>query len=186
MNQEENHWGPKETFNAAYAIASIYSTCVLPFLRTGMGSHALGFNAFFAGVGMVFAGGLLGAPEMLNFVGVWLAAVVVQRVSGAWGRARRREPVHSRYLGDPVLARLPGVTPHAARGVLEPVVTFAAALAVAPASGPTGGFLMGAAAALFVKNLVDVEADRARVRRLRDAHLEQVYVSRRFREGERP
>lgn len=184
QQQQDSSFDPAQSFNLIYVLSSVYATCALPFLRSGFGSHALGFNAFFAFVLMMTVGGLKNAPEMLNFVGVWLVAVIVQRVLGAWQRRRSGESVHSRYMGDPLLARIPGITPNAARGVLEPMLTFWVAMGIGAVSHVVAGFLMGAAVSLFIKNIIDLELDRARVRRMRDAHIEQVYVSRRYRQGD--
>jgi hypothetical protein len=172
---------PAQSFNLLYALSSVYAACVLPFLRTGMGSHALGMSAFLALVLMMTVGGLMNAPAILNYVAAWLAAVIIQRVLVLLRGRRNGEPVHSRYLGDPLLARFPSITVNAARGVLEPMLTFIAAMLLGAWSQDVAGFLMGAAVALFIKNVIDLEADRARVRRMRDAHIEQVYVSRTYR-----
>ena len=68
--------------------------------------------------------------------------------------------------------------------MLEPVLTFFVAMLLSAVSRNVSGFLAGAAVALFFKNIIDVEIDRARVRRMRDGYIEQVYVSRRYKQGD--
>jgi hypothetical protein len=181
---DKNRFGPTESLGMVYTLSSIWAMCVIPFFRTGLGSHALGFDAFFALILMLTAGAFMHAPEMVDFIAVWLVVVICHRVAGAWKCRRGYDGIHSRYQGDPLLARIPTVTAQGARGVLEPVVTFFVAMCICPVSPRLGGFLMITAGSLFIKNVIEVEIVRARVRRMRDAHIEQVYVSRRYREGE--
>jgi hypothetical protein len=184
QKQPEKPDSVRDDFNLIYTVATVYAMCVLPFLRTGFGAQAFGTNGVVAAVFMFLATGFMKSTAMLHFLGIWFIALICQRIIGAVSRFRGGGYVHSRYQGNPILARLPWVNANAARAVLEPVATFWAAVVIGVVAPPLAEFLIGAAVSLVLKNMIDVEIDRARLRRMRDAQIEQTYLSRRLHEGD--
>lgn len=184
MNSDEKSWGPKESFNLLYLTVRAYAMCVLPFVRTGFGSHAFGLDALLAAALIFVSVGFFKATILLGYLSLWFVVVILQRIASAAQRSSRREYVHSQYQGDSVFGRIPGISANAARGVLEPMVTFWAGMVLSGYSLPLADFLFGAAGAMLLKAVMELEFDRARVRRMRDAHAEQTYLSRRIRNGD--
>lgn len=167
------------SFNGFYLICRIHSRCVMPFLRTGMGSRAQGLYAVVAGVFMFYLAHALYDQPLLNFFWVWLVAVVVQRMLS--GRAAKSGLlIHSQFDGYPTLAlRLcPFIRDESmARLAVEPMICFAAGYLLLSWSDALGKLVMSAALSLMFLENFDRHVTNKREQQILDARLEAEHLS---------
>src|ERR1700731_68668 len=174
--------GSNEPFNKrqALALAALtvkgHATTVSVFLRRGFGSEALGANGVAAGIIILVYGGLTNAPEMITFLWVWLAAVIFQRIY-SFGQRRNGDVVHSRYSGWPEVGMRFTKSERLARELIEPLVCIVVGAVVWPLSGPLGRFILLGSVSLLISLGLDQQAMRNRMRAMRDAEIEQRYLS---------
>lgn len=183
METQERQSQPQDALQVLYFASSCYAACILPFIRRRVGSHAFGFTGVGAMVIIFVAAGFLRDLLLLHYLWIWFVAIACHRVA-VFRRWRRGEYVHSRYCGDALFGRLPKMSDRAAKGVVEPLLCAATGITVGIFSDGLGKFLVYGAIAMAIKTLIEVAADDARLRRMRDAQIEQGYLARRFREGD--
>jgi hypothetical protein len=162
-------------------LANAHATCVTIFTRSRFGVEALGVRGLAAFVLMVVYGGLR-APGMFLYLGVWLLALMIQRIS-TFRLVRQGWRAHSRYAGYPALAmKLPGVSERTAVMLIEPLLcVLVGALIYCTVSEGVGVFVMLSFVSLLFRLALDQEITRKRVQKMRDAELEQRYLADRFR-----
>ena len=167
------------SFNGLYLICLILSQCIMPLLRTGMGSRAQGLYSVIAGVFMFYLAHALYDQPLLNFFLVWLIAVVVQRMLS--GRAAKNGLlVHSQYDGYPTVAlRLcPFIRDEStAKLVVEPLICFAAGYLLLGWSDALGKLIMAAAFSLIFLENFDRHITNKREQQILDARLEAEHLS---------
>jgi hypothetical protein len=154
------------TLNLLYFWAVIQSVCVMPFLRTGMGPRALGWLGPLALVWMWCYGALRPCPLLFPYILAWLVMCVVQKLL-------KDRSQHSRYLGFPLLCKLPLVKRENAGRLLETVVVAGLAFGLFEVDRKFGEFVSFSAGALFVKLVIDRVLREKRLQDLRDAELAQ-------------
>jgi hypothetical protein len=184
MPQEPEKFGMRESMNLSYVLASTHALCITPFLRTGFGMEAFGLPAIFAcGLMLLCA---LGSPDMFGYFVAWIVAVAIQRAR-SFKADRQGDVVHSRYRGWPVLAmRVPWVRSEpTAKLVVEPLICLTTSVAVTPLSPAIGSFVLWGCFSLLFTAGVNRQLRLARVRRMRDAQLEQEQLVRDFKRTSR-
>jgi hypothetical protein len=153
-------------------------TCLTPFLRRGFGTEAFGANAVVALVIILLYAAQTHDPVMIWFLWAWVAAVIVQRVE-TFQLVRKGRIEHSRYAGYPVLAlKMPFVKNEVvAKNCVEPLVCVVFGIVLCTVSESMGRFVMFGFVSLLVQRGMESRVNMNRVRRLRDAEIEQRYVS---------
>jgi hypothetical protein len=121
-------------------------------------------------------------PLFLVLLIVFSIAQVFHRIE-TFRASARGEVVHSYFAGYPVLAmKLRGIkSEELARMLGEPMICAVVGLLLYPISQGIGVYLMICGVALIVRHGLDEAVTRKRIRRMRDASLEQRYYSDRMR-----
>lgn len=168
----------KDFANGIYGLCRLHSACFWPFLRSGMGSHALAWPGPFALVGMFGYAGVTESPEMIVFMAVWLLAVIV-------GRLRTDRTQHSLYDGWPSLTMrmFPFVKTEDTARMIEPAFCLLAGALLLSVSHPLGVFVMAGWVSMTLKEGIERMLHANRVRQLRDSAIEQQALSRGLRRG---
>lgn len=162
-------------------LAQVFAFCVEVLLRRRMGSRAVGVRGlaafFLIPMWIVFFPG----QDPVPLTWFWLLFVLgclFQRVGSARG-----DLGHSRYSGEPILRRLlPWCSEVRIKSLVEPVLVMAVGLVVLAMNEPLGSFLIAAGIGLGSSAVLSEAVDRARIRDLNDARIEQEYLMARFRE----
>jgi hypothetical protein len=181
MQSNGQNFGMKDSFNLTYALAHAHAMCITPFIRSGFGYEAFGFTSLAAMIGMLLLGGLAPAPSMFTYLVLWLYAVVIQR-GWSWQAERSGEHTHSKYQGRPTLAMgIPFVKREStAKAWVEPLICLIAGRLLYFLSPFVGDFVMWGSFSLAFTAQVQHRFWQARVRRLRDAQLEQEHLMQMF------
>lgn len=166
-------------FNIVSLIATAHAMAILPFVRKNFGVEFFGLPALFT-LGMLF---VLSAydPIMMDYLLVWIVLLAIHRARGL-ALERRGEFYHSRYCGDSWLGGLfPGAnTPWKARSV-EVVLCGVIGAFLFEVSEVLGKFVLVGCFTIPVTLAVAGLRDTHRVRRMRDAAIEQRWLSARYR-----
>jgi hypothetical protein len=162
--------------NLLWLLAKGYATTVTPFLRRGFGSEAIGINGIVAALIILLYAGATNSPEMITFFWTWLGFVTYQRIYGIRQRMSG-QVAHSRYAGWPEVGMRFTKSEKIARQVVEPLVCVVVGAALWQVSEPLGRFVMLGPVGLLVSLGLDQQVMRNRVRAMRDAEIEQRYLS---------
>jgi hypothetical protein len=174
--QEKNDpFNTRTGVNLLGVLANGYATTVTVFLRRGFGSESLGIPGVVAALMILLYGGFTNSPEMMTFFWVWLIAVGYQRLYGFRQRANG-QVVHSRYAGDAVVGRFFAKSERVAR-VVEPLICVVVGACLWSWSEQVGRFVLCASFSLLVCRGIETQVTRNRVQAMRDAAIEQKYVS---------
>lgn len=188
MNAERDQssfWvSPRESLNWLKFLADAHAACLVPFFRTRFGTEGIGVSGLAAFVLILAYAGFARAPEMLTYFWAWLFAVVVQRCR-TWRLVLSGWQEHSRYTGWPWLAmQLPFVRGElVAKGVGEPALCLVVGTLLCSISDALGQFVMVGFLSIGIGTAIDIQADRMRLRRMRDAAIEQRQLAQWYREG---
>jgi hypothetical protein len=176
----------RSNFNLAYVFCKVYTACFTPFLRAGMGTHAMAWTGPMALVLMFFGGGLTGRIAIIYYIPVWLVAVIVQRfLQDRW--------MTSTYDGRPALMMRVFRCKTEQQGRAAEILFVQALgliLLVAGAEPQSalfslGGFLFFGCFAMAFKEGVEREITKTMVRQMRDASLAQRNLAEWVRHEER-
>lgn len=170
----------KDSFNAIYALAMGHAMCFLPFLRRDFGCEALGRPGITAFIMMILLAGLGVIPDLWPFIGIWMLAMLWQRLSTM--RAMQRGVIrHSRYYGD-IATRL-SKNPKIVKLAIEPLlcILIGACLEAGGCSHGLAMFVGIGAFSLGLVALIDRQVDDKRLQAMRDAAIEQTYLAARYR-----
>ncbi len=182
--QQDNGLDIRFGLNLFYMLLSGFTTCFTVFLRRSFGGEAIGFNALFAIVIMVFYMG--GHPEsagMIDFFGFWVIALVCQRI-GYFIRRLRRVVVHSHYEGDSWIGvLLPFLERVGIARFLEVPLCVILGIALGQHDQALGEFVFFGAFGLMFKGMIDGAIERKHVQRMQDAAIEQRARLNRWRSG---
>lgn len=168
-----------DSFNLILMVIGAHRLCILPFIRRDFGPEAFGIPGLMAAGFILAYGSLARAPAMMNFLWVWLAFLLMQRIRTAV-KLRRGWVVHSRYQGTPWLAMKFVKNEKRAKG-FEVLICLAAGVALMPVSEQVGGFVMLGGLSLLFYMGIENSLIRARTRRMRDAMIEQQFIAEQFR-----
>jgi hypothetical protein len=163
-----------------YFLCNIHATCISPFIRSGFGKNALGWNGLLAftllwymactekGMGWYFA--------------AWFVALIYRRIQ-TFRMLRRGELIHTRYSGHPWLAlKCPFVrTEYTATVFVEPMLCFIAGVALAPLSPGMGGFVLFGFLSFIARAGIEGMITEKRMERMQDAMIEQAWYAEEMR-----
>jgi hypothetical protein len=164
---------PGQIIDISHLISSIGSAFTYPLTRKGMGVSAmnwLGPVAFFA---MLAIAEMYRCGAILAYSGLWIAACFVQ----LFLRDRRQ---HSKYRGWPLTATLFRLRNEASGRVLEAILVFVVGVVLGTMEIHIGGFFMGAALCLFVREGIERAVEQKRIREMWDRAIEQQQMSNGF------
>jgi|GEM_PF-7115419 len=182
-NQQNESFNMRSSFDLSYVLTSVHSLCITPFMRDGFGSHALGISAVFAGAMIIFVGVVTQSPGMTDYFLLWLLAVIIQKCRTRHAMANGRGQ-HSQYGGWPVIAlQFPLIRrEYTAKRWIEPLICLAIGRIIYVASPAVGGFIMAGFISIAVSTGIEEMIWRARVRKLRDAQIEQQQLAQMLKE----
>jgi hypothetical protein len=163
----------KGSFNALLWLASIHSTAILPFLRTGFGQEAFRMNAAICALGLFFLGGA--SDSFLIYLALWFVAVARQRI--------KCDPTqHSRFLGFPAVAiRIPGFRSEKRAKAAECLLCMAVGVGLSALDPALGMFVFGGAFSLAIIEAATREMWRRETQSIRDAQILMAARTERFR-----
>lgn len=165
--------GPGESFNLIYFVADAHATALTPFIRTGFGINANGWNGFGAMVMLILW--WCGDPEdplMSAYFFAWIGALLYQKAL-TLKLLKSGKRIHSRFGGDPWLAlKIPFIRKDTTARSLEPLMCFVIGIALCPVSPALGALWIAGFLSLTVREVVDRVAIKARVQAMDDAEIE--------------
>lgn len=165
---------PGDAFNFLALIVSIHTTTITPFIRTGFGINANGWNGVGALVLLVFWWAADETDQIMSsYLVLWLFALLVQK-GRTLARIRKGERIHSRYWGDPWLAmKIPFVrSERTALILVEPLICLLAGVTMCSASEALGRLWMIGFLTLPLRNAIETAVYGARVQAIDDAEIE--------------
>jgi hypothetical protein len=164
------------TFNFLHLLINGHATCFTPFLHDGFGCEALGVNGVAAFVIILLYMNYTGSAMMLNFLVVWLVAMLMQRVKSVSLR-RQGHVIHSRYHGRSILAKLFKNEAFAQR--VEPLACLFAGIALTQLDDALAVFVMSGFVSLMLKQGIEQRIDDMTLQRMHDAEIEQRFMIQR-------
>jgi len=190
--QQVKGWTPiEDARNAANIMvfaSRVMSAPVEVIIRKRFGSRYFGLPGFVA---------LFAIPMWMMFwpqesaTGIawfWLLFILMQfraRVEAAW-MVRRGDIVHTRYNGQPRVARLfKRLGEQEIKGSTEPTIVLVTGLLIFLFNMPLGSYLVVASLALAANHGLMVAVDRARALEMNDVLIEQTAISEQFRDMQR-
>jgi hypothetical protein len=176
----------RKQMNLLLALTQIISAPLEPWLRQlgTFGERYFGFHLA-AGLAVLLVGPVLFFPTTdprpaLAFLIATLFVMAIHRLE-AWKRRRKGFVCHSRYSGTPWL---PGEEVKA-KTVWQPFLAVLSGAAMCLFSPPLGAWMVTAGVCLALSHGFQQEADKARIRAMRDAQIEAEYYTARYREEAR-
>jgi hypothetical protein len=160
-----------------YFLCNVHCTTFTVFLHYGFGSEALGFPGLFALILIFFS--MAGDPLMVYWLLAFFVALVIQRIITFTLLGRGYE-LHSMNSGRPLLSKLLFMTVNHAL-VFEGICIFILGAVVADQSPFIGKFLMLGFVSLFIRSAIEESIYKRRLRKMKDAELEQRWLSEQFR-----
>jgi hypothetical protein len=168
----------RDPLGLLYFLCNVHCTTFTVFLHYGFGSEALGFPGLFALILIFFS--MAGDPLMAYWLMAFFVAMVIQRIITVTFLGRGYE-LHSMDSGRPLLTKLlPFMTVNHAL-VFEGICLFIAGAVVADQSPFIGKFLMLGFVSLFIRTAIEESIYKRRLQRMKDAELEQRWLSEQFR-----
>lgn len=162
-----------------YGLCNIHCTTFTVYLHYGFGSEALGFPGLFALILLILC--MAGDPRMMLWLVAFLIALVIQRLI-TFSMLRRGWELHSHDGGWPLIGKLLFfVTKRTSLIVVEILMCFVLGAVLMSVSEFIGKFVMLGGVSLFVRTAIEESVTRRRIQRMRDAELEQRWLSERFR-----
>ena len=178
----EERKGP-DPLSVIYLIVAGHVACLTPFMRRSFGTEAFRVHGPAAAVMIVMYGAMTGEWAMWPFFCVWVVMLLFQRILTAIDY-RRGVVQHSRYSGYPSLAFTlcrfvkKEVT---AKGIVEPMICMLVGSAILPLNQYLGFFIMLGMLSFMMKLSIERTVNRARLRTMRDGHIEQRHLADAFR-----
>lgn len=161
-----------------------YASCFTPFLRWGFGQEALGISGIGALLIILCTGAFAHEPRMVEYAGVWLVAVVIQRAK-TWSDLYSGRSVHSWYSGYPWLCYLSFRQVWLVKWIVEPGACYLVGVLLLDASPVLYSFLAFGAGALLAVQVIEWRIDHVRLQQMRDAEIEQRYLAGMYRNHNR-
>ena len=178
----------RDSFNALIFLAQCLALTMLAWFRRP-GSCGTHFFNWQAGVGTLLMLGTLvffpaqPAGPLFAFWGLTCLALAIHRAAHLFA-PEDAPPIHSRDVGESHLTRLGLSNGFAARSV-EPLLTAVAGGFTCLWCPPLGAYLVAAGLAMGLAAGWQQDAERARLRAMRDAAIEAEVYAQRFRSGGR-
>lgn len=179
---ETDHVTFRDTFRIIYFFARVYATCLIVFSRHTFGAEALGWHGFWAFVLILLCAGFGEAPEMLDFLKLWLAALILQRIR-TFVALRKGRRLHSFYGGEIWFESLvPFVKSHGRAAALEFLAWSMIGLWLTQFSEALGRFVFYGAWSLVIVYVIERQAIVMEIRRMRDAEIEMQMRTEMYRD----
>lgn len=174
--QPEPHQSkPQDVIDILFVVSYTLAGCITPILHAKPGTHAFMWAGPFAAVLMFFWAGVGELPELLLYLPVWFVFVVFRRIT-----ANRN--AHSRYMGYPwIVLRLLPFLPEWLAIMLEGVLIAGTGILIRNVYPALGFFVTACGVGLLVKEAINREAYRARVRQMRDGQIDHQWMAESFR-----
>lgn len=174
-----------EIANIAYLAINSFATCFTPFVRHTFGRETFGLNVLGAGLILwVYCGLHPGSGAMIDFSGTWFVLLMIHRAKTA-RLERKGAVIHSRYSGRPWLGHLFGMVRKDQTAVfMEGLCCLLLGCLLTEYDPIVGLFVMAGSVALWLKNGFECRVETSRLRRMRDAEIEQRYLADRYRKGD--
>lgn len=172
-------------FNFLYMLASFQATCFLPFTRHSFGAESLGINGLGALAVMTVYLAMHPRSEFLSlFWCLWWIALIYQRIRTFW-LYRRGMALHSHFVGHPWLGYMvPFVKKFTTAEFCEVLICMGLGFVFRELDKSFGDFVILGAISLAIKSTIETSVERARLRRMRDAEMEQRDLLERYRRGD--
>jgi hypothetical protein len=162
-----------------YALCNIHCTTFTVFLRYGFGSEALGFPGLFALILLFIC--MAGDPRMMLWLMAFFVALVIQRII-TFAMLRRGYELHSMDSGWPLpMNLLPFIKKKTTAIALEAATCFLVGTILVSVSPFIGKYLIVGCFSLIVRTAIEQSILKRRIQRMRDAELEQRWLTERFR-----
>jgi hypothetical protein len=177
MNMQPKQEKKGNTLNVLHWVVASWSATIYVFMRKNIGKRHPGVIGMM-GIGWLMLWILYTRAEGLTFlIPLYMVGALLHQVGA------RKSEVHSRYIGDPTLARMIGFKNDAiARRVGEPLIAFVFGIGLIACGFDEGKyFAFGAGAMAISASIVDFQEQR-RVEDTRDAMIEGRYYTQRARE----
>ena len=176
--QQQREWGMRESTNLFYALVTIHSAAITPFLRKGFGKEALTWPGLYAFLLILIVAGFNGSTAMLTYLGAWMGMLLWQRLY-SWSLTRRDYVWHSKYEGSSLL---PFVGDKIARKRIEPLICAGAGWYFQQAGEKVvGNFLLVGTFSLLVRQSINQVVQDRRLQAMHDAQLEQQWLVHEYR-----
>jgi hypothetical protein len=161
-----------------YFLCNVHCTTFTVFLHYGFGSEALGFPGLFALILIFFS--MAGDPRMMLWLMAFFVALVIQRIITftilGWGYV-----LHSMDHGLPLLTKLLPFIKVKTAIAFEAIGLFVLGAVLVDESPFIGKFLMLGCFSLIVRTAIEESIFNRRLQRMRDAELEQRWLSECYR-----
>jgi hypothetical protein len=172
---------PEESFNFLFVVAKCFATSLVVFTRHTFGKEALGINGLGAFILIPLYATFAKVPDMFGFWGIWLCAVVVQRLR-TLVVVSRGTVMHSRFGGYLWVGSLFGIVKsYKAAQFIEFIVCLGAGNLLKSVSPGVGSFVMAASGALLIVALIENQALEMKVQRMHDAEIEMQTMADMYR-----
>ncbi len=179
-SQQSHAQQAKQGFGILFFASSTLAACVTPFTRTNWGLEYPGFPGLCAFCLMVIVAGNGKSTDLMVYSGVWLVMLIVRRCQ-AFRQHWNGFVQHSAYSGDAYLIKLPFIKSNGQARALEAVIVLVTGYALLEYTRVFAMFLMYCGLGLIVVRVVEFQAMWMRVRRMKDAEIEQKYTSDLYR-----
>jgi hypothetical protein len=180
--QQQDNLSMKQSFNGVIFLSDLHAVVLECFLHHSMGDERPGMRGLMGGGLLLFWAGFSQDPLMVQFLGLWIVALVFQRACKLrlWWRGQR---AHSRYTGRPWLMSVCPIFRNEllVKGFLEPMLCLCVGSALYQVSEHLGTFIMLGCFTLFLSIAMERQLNAARVRHALDAQLEVQWHAERIR-----
>lgn len=178
-----DHLTMANAYNGISLLAHSLSLTSTAFSRTDFGRERIGLFGLCSMVLMLFYATFAQCPAMLVYFGLWILAVICQRIK-QYRNWRRGVILHSYYNGYPWLVKrvMPRISERNAKGV-EAFLCMFIGFGLAQFDPPLGWFVIAGGVAIWLEETLAVEQTRRRLQMMRDAEIEQRCLAEQYKSG---
>lgn len=171
------------TFDALLSLAHALSLSFTVFLRTDFGREGIGRAGLGAAILILLYGQFAECQAMWVFFLAWLVAVICQRIR-QFNNWRMGTAIHTYYNGFPwISTRLfPRLSERNARG-MDGWLCVIAACGIVFYDKPLALFFVAGGVAILLVEAIIVETTRRKLQQMRDAEMEQRYLTDLYKQG---
>lgn len=183
MQQQQGGTDMNGAFNAIFNIVYGHAIIMIVFLRSNLGRDAIGFHGMFGLMTILLWGGMTNSYAMFVFLCVYLLAVLSQRMK-TFANSRKGIIPHSRYNGDSVVSKrlFPRMSDLNLRG-MDAFLCLVIGGGLTFVDKSLGLFIMAGFLSILFSENVTRELHRKRMQAMRDAELEQRFLSETYKSG---
>lgn len=175
-HQAQSNDGPNllGSIHLGRLLLSAHERCMTPLIRDRQGTEANTLAGPIALIGMIVYGAHVRDEHVFLYVGVWLVALLSQRIDSIVCR-RRGLLIHSRYAGRPYAAMLlaPFIrNERTAKLLVEPIFCLVTARMLADWSQAVSALVGSTAFSIIMSELLDCHMQKQREQAVIDSRLE--------------